>query len=59
MDNFLTERVETIYYVYSLITDSVLEIFSTLEEAQLYSANSKEPTKVKSMQITHYDRRVQ
>jgi len=58
MDDFLTERVEEVYYVYSLITDSILEIFNTLEEAQLYSANSKEPTKVRNIQLTRY-RRVQ
>lgn len=56
MDNFLTERVETVYYVYSLITDSILEIFNTLEEAQLYSAQSKEPTRVKNIQLTRYRR---
>lgn len=58
MDDFLTERVEEVYYVYSLITDSILEIFNTLEEAQSYSANSKEPTKVRNIQLTRY-RRVQ
>lgn len=58
MDDFLTERVEEVYYVYSLITDSILEIFNTLGEAQLYSANSKEPTKVRNIQLTCY-RRVQ
>lgn len=56
MEDFLTERVENVYYVYSTITDSILQIFSTLEEAQLYSAKSKEPTKVKNIQLTRYRR---
>lgn len=51
---FITKKVETVYYAYSLITDSVLEIFDSLEEAQLYSARSKEPCKVKTLALTRY-----
>ena len=49
-----TVRTETKYYVYNYVTGTILEVFDTIEEAQLYSARSPEPTRVNNIGLTHY-----